>query len=48
MFAMYLQRFCTVLRTENGQALIQYASGTQPKWVDKSLIQYIGGQASGK
>ena len=48
MFAMYLQRFCTVLRTEKGQALIQFASGTQPKWVDVNLIKYIGGQANGK
>jgi hypothetical protein len=39
MKAKYFGKIVTVLRIDKGQALIQRASGQQPRWVDYQLLE---------
>ena len=40
----YLCKPCNVLTINENNALIQYESGKQPKWVDKDLIKFQQGK----
>lgn len=47
MRGYYLGKACTVLITNDREALIQVSCGKQTRWVDKTLIK-MGGHANGK